>query len=126
DELEAMTAETLTEYYEHNSGRKPTMEMSRIYERYGHLTTRESAIELAESGAPGELQRFAAEAFIGDGASQLTDDLSNREAALTAPFDDAEIPYREGQPRLLNEPDRARRRDLHDRRRDVPPAQHNP
>jgi len=52
DELEAMTAETLTEYYEHNSGRKPTMEMARIYERYGHLTTRESAIELAESGAP--------------------------------------------------------------------------
>jgi len=126
DELEAMTAETLTEYYEHNSGRKPTMEMARIYERYGHLTTRESAVELAESGAPGELQRFAAEAFIGDGTSQLTDDLSNREAALTVPFDGAEIPYREVQPRLLNEPDRARRRELHDRRCEVTEAELNP
>ncbi len=126
DELEEMTAATVTEYYEHNSGRKPTMEMARIYERYGHLTTLESAVELAEMEAPAELQRFAAEAFIGDGTSQLTDDVSNREASLTVPFDGADIPYREVQPRLLNEPDHAQRRELHRRRCEVTQAELNP
>ena len=47
DELEDMTAEALTEYYEHSAGLKPTMEMARIYDRYGHLTTLESSRELA-------------------------------------------------------------------------------
>jgi hypothetical protein len=125
-DLEEMMAATVGEYYEHNSGRKPTMEMARIYERYGHLTTLESAIELAEMGAPTELQRFAAEAYMGDGTSQLTDDLSNREASLTVPFDGGEVPYREVQPRLLNEPDRARRRELHRRRCEVTQAELNP
>jgi hypothetical protein len=126
DELEEMTAATVTEYYEHNSGRKATMEMARIYERYGHLTTLESAVELAEMGAPTELQRFAAEAFIGDGTSRLTDDVSNREASLTVPFDGEDIPYREVQPRLLNEPDHARRRELHRRRCEATQAELNP
>lgn len=126
DELEEMTAETLTEYYEHNSGRKRTMEMARIYERYGHLTTRDSAVELAEMGAPAQLQRFAAEAYIGDGSSSLTDDVANREATLTVPFDGAEVPYREVQPRLLNEPDRDRRSELYRRRCEATEAELNP
>jgi hypothetical protein len=126
DELEEMTAETLTEYYEHNSGRKPTLEMARIYERYGHLTTLESAVELAEMAAPVQLQRFAAEAYIGDGTSSLTDDVANREASLTVPFDGGDIPYREVQPRLLNEPDRERRTELYRRRCEATEAELNP
>jgi hypothetical protein len=126
DELEEMMAATVAEYYEHNSGRKATMETARIYERYAHLTTREAAVELAEAGAPAELQRFAAEAFIGDGTSQLSDDLLNREASLTVPFNGADVPYREVQPRLLNEPDRDRRRDLYRRRCEATEAELNP
>jgi hypothetical protein len=126
DELEEMTAAVVSEYYEHNSGRKPTMEMSRIYERYGHLTTLGSAMELAEMAAPTELQRFAAESYIGDGTSALTDDVANREASLTVPFAGEDIPYREVQPRLLNEPDRDRRNELYRSRCEVTEAELNP
>ncbi|MDX6522606.1 MAG: hypothetical protein QOI17_119, partial [Gaiellales bacterium] len=72
DELEEMTAEALTEYYNHSAGLKPTMEMARVYDRYADLTTLDAARELAEMGAPSELQRFAAEAYVGDGTKQLT------------------------------------------------------
>ena len=66
-------AEALTEYYQHSAGLKPTMEMTRVYDHYAHLTSLESALELAAMGAPTELQRFAAEAYVGDGTKQLTD-----------------------------------------------------
>jgi hypothetical protein len=125
-ELEEMTAETLAEYYAHNAGLKATMEMAPIYDRYGHLTTLASARELADTGAPAELQRFAAEAYVGDGTKHLTDEAANREAALTVPFDGGEIPYREVRPRLLNEPDHGRRRELHRRRCEVTQRELNP
>jgi len=125
-ELEEMTAETVEEYYRHSAGLKPTMEMARIYDRYGHLTTLESALELAEMGAPTELQRFAAEAHIGDGTKHLTDDVANLEATLTVPFDGRDIPYREVQPVILNEPDRARRAELYRRRCEVTEREMNP
>ena len=126
DELEDMTAEALTEYYEHSAGLKPTMEMARIYDRYGHLTTIESARELADGGAPTELQRFAAEAYIGDGTSRLADEAANLEASLTVPFDGGEVPYRQVRPMLLNEPDPARRRELYRRRCEVTERDLNP
>jgi len=121
-----MTAEALTEYYEHSAGLKPTMEMARIYDRYGHLTTIESARELADGGAPTELQRFAAEAYIGDGTSRLADEAANLEASLTVPFDGGEVPYRQVRPMLLNEPDPARRRELYRRRCEVTERDLNP
>ena len=126
DELEDMTAEALTEYYEHSAGLKPTMEMARIYDRYGHLTTLQSARELADAGAPTELQRFAAEAYIGDGTSRLTDEAANLETSLSVPFDGGEVPYRQVRPILLNEPDPARRRELYRRRCEVTERDMNP
>ena len=47
-------------------------------------------------GAPAELQRFAAEAYMGDGTKQLTDQAANLEASLTVPFDGGQVPYRRG------------------------------
>ena len=72
DRLEQMTAEALEEYYSPSAGLKPTMEMARVYERYADMTALDAARELAEMGAPLELQRFAAEAYVGDGSKQLT------------------------------------------------------
>src|SRR6478609_3845393 len=121
-----MTAEALEEYYGHSAGLKPTMEMSRVYERYAHLTTLDAARELAAMEAPSELQRFAAEAYIGDGTAELGDETANLEATLTVPFDGAELPYRQVRPTLLNEPDPARRRDLYRRRCEVTERELNP
>jgi len=126
DQLEHMTAEALEEYYGHSAGLKPTMEMSRVYERYAHLTTLDAARELAAMEAPSELQRFAAEAYIGDGTAELGDETANLEATLTVPFDGAELPYRQVRPTLLNEPDPARRRDLYRRRCEVTERELNP
>jgi hypothetical protein len=121
-----MTAEALEEEYLHGSGRKATMELSRVYERHADLTTLDTALELAEMGAPTELQRFAAEAYIGNGLKELTDRKANLEASLTVDFDDGAVPYREVRPRLMNEPDHARRHELHRRRCDVTEREINP
>jgi hypothetical protein len=126
DELEEMTAEALTEYYNHSAGLKPTMEMARVYDRYADLTSLDAARELSEMGAPSELQRFAAEAYVGDGTKQLTDRAANLEATLTVPFDGQDVPYRQVRPLLLNEPDHGRRRELHRRRCEVTERDMNP
>ncbi len=126
DRLEQMTAEALEEYYSHNAGLKPTLEMSRIYERYADMTTLQAARELIDVAAPVELQRFAGEAYVGDGVKSLTDAVANREAATVVEFDGQEIPYRAVRPRLLNEPDHARRRELERRRREVTQRELNP
>jgi hypothetical protein len=126
DDLEDMTAKALTEYYNHSAGLKPTMDMTRVYGHYAHLTSLESALELAAMGAPTELQRFAAEAYIGDGTKQLTDRSANLEASLTVPFDGGQVPYRQVRPLLLNEPDAARRRELYRSRCEVTERDLNP
>ena len=126
DDLEDMMAEALTEYYKHSAGLKPTMEMTRVYDHYAHLTSLESALELAAMGAPTELQRFAAEAYVGDGTKQLTDRSANLEAGLTVPFDGGQVPYRQVRPLLLNEPDAARRRELYRSRCEVTERDLNP
>jgi hypothetical protein len=126
DRLEQMTAEALEEYYSHSAGLKPTMDMARIYERHADMATLAAARELTEMGAPTELRRFAGEAYIGDGAKALTDAVANLEATVTVEFDGAQIPYREVRPRLLNEPDHARRRELHRRRCEVTERELNP
>src|SRR3954453_963931 len=95
DDLEDMMAEALTEHYDHSAGLKPPMEMTRGYDRYAHLTSLEGARELGARAPPPEAPRFAAEAFVGDGTKQLTDQAANLEAGLTVPFDGSQVPYRQ-------------------------------
>ncbi len=116
ERLEAMTAEALDEYYRHAAGLKPTLEMTPIYERYADLSSLEQVHALTDAGAHRELRRFAAEAFVGNGAKELTDRAANTESELEIAWDDGTIPYRAVRPTLMNEPDAARRRDLHARR----------
>jgi hypothetical protein len=126
DRLEQMTAEALEEYYNHSAGLKPTMEMARVYQRYADMTTLDATRQLAEMTAPLELQRFAGEAYVGDGCKELTDSVANLEASTTVEFDGEQIPYRAVRPRLLNEPDHGRRRDLYRRRCEVTERELNP
>jgi hypothetical protein len=126
ERLEEMTAEALEEYYAHSAGHKRTYDIAEVYERHADLSTLEQAQALAAEGAPVELRRFAAEAYIGNGVKHLSEDIANTEASLTVAFDGEEVPYREVRPRLMNEPDPARRRDLHARRCAVTEEHLNP
>jgi len=116
ERLEEMTAEALEEYYAHSAGHKRTYEIAAIYERHADLSTLDQARALADAGAPAELRRFAAEAYVGNGVKHLSEDIANTEAELTVAYDGEDVPYREVRPRIMNEPDAARRRDLHARR----------
>ena len=116
DRLEEMTAEALEEYYAHSAGHKRVFEIAAIYERHADLSTLEQARALADEDAPAELRRFAAEAYVGNGVKHLSEDIANTEAELTVEFDGEAAPYREVRPRIMNEPDGGRRRDLHSRR----------
>lgn len=126
EQLEDMNADALDEYYRHSAGLKPTLEIAAVYERYPELSTLEQVKALESEGAPADLQQFAAEAYIGNGAKHLTEDAANTEADLTVRAGDEEIPYRAVRPRLMNEPDMARRRDLYDRRCAVTEQHLNP
>jgi hypothetical protein len=116
DRLEEMTAEALDEYYRHAAGLKPTLEMTPIYARYADLSSLEQVRALDAAGAHRELRRFACEAFVGNGVKELTDQAANTESELEIEWNGGRIPYRAVRPTLMNEPDAARRRDLHARR----------
>lgn len=124
--LEDMTAEALEEYYQHEAGHKPTLEIAPIYDRYADLSTLEQVRALNDQGADRELRRFASEAYIGNGCKHLTDQAGNVEAGLEIEWDGGKLPYRAVRPTLMNEPDRARRADLHARRCAATDEQLNP
>jgi len=111
--LEDMLAEVMEEHYQNGAGHKATFDIAAVYERYADLTTLEQARGLQELQAGPELERFACEAYIGDGVKLLSEELTNTQTALTVAVGDAEVPYREVAPRILNEPDPAGRRALY-------------
>ena len=111
--LEDMLAEVMEEHYQNGAGHKATFDIAAVYERYADLTTLEQARALAAQGADAELQRFACEAYIGDGVKLLSEELTNTQTALTVPAGGAEVPYREVAPRIVNEPDPGARRALY-------------
>jgi hypothetical protein len=113
--LEEMNAEILEEEYRHFAGLKPTYEVAEIYRRNADLGAPEQ-VEALSDGAPRELLRFAAETHIGNGLRELSEQLANTEAVLTVDWDGGALPYRAVRPAIMNEPDRARRLDLHRRR----------
>ena len=90
ERLEEMTAEALEEYYAHSAGHKRTYEIAAIYERHADLSTLEQARALADAGAPAELRRFAAEAYVGNGVKHLSEDTAMRRFAATAPLQHAD------------------------------------
>ena len=116
EQLEEMNADALDEYYRHSAGLKPTLEIAAIYDRYPELSTLEQVHAMEEEAAPRALRQYAAEAYIGNGVKVLTERAANTEAELTVQIGEERIPYRAVRPRLMNEPDSARRHDLYARR----------
>jgi hypothetical protein len=111
--LEDMLAEVMEEHYQNGAGHKATFDIAAVYERYADLTTLEQARALQAEHAGAELERFACEAYIGDGVKLLAEELTNTQTTLVVPVGGGEVPYREVAPRILNEPDPAGRRALY-------------
>jgi hypothetical protein len=126
DQLEAMTAELEEEHQLHGSGRKRTLDLSRVYARYPDMVSLDRVVELREESAPLELQRFAAEAYLGDAVKELSDAVGNLEASLTVHASGEQVPYLAVRPRILNEPDAERRAALHAARAETTARELNP
>src|SRR5689334_8396541 len=112
------------EHYLFQSGQKTTLEIARIYERYGHLFDRdlveslklrlsESDISNNERLSTGRLLAFAIEQFLEDSVKQLTEQISDYEASSTIEWLDRPITFQDATVIIANEPDRQRRRELY-------------
>jgi hypothetical protein len=111
--VEDMMADVMEEHYRNGAGHKATFDIAAVYERYADMTTLAQARSLAAEGAGAELERFACEAYVGDGVKLLSERLTNTQTRLVVSVDGAGVPYREVAPRIVNEPDRDRRLSLY-------------
>ena len=120
--VEEFTAAADLEVYLHYSGRKDTLEMAAIVERYGAGFTPEAvrAVVDAAHNAQDDVERrrhFAlAQAVAGvcmeRELAALGDELATAEAAATVTVDGEAMPYHSAPVALQNEPDRERRRRI--------------
>ena len=115
-EADRFLAELNEETYLHYAGRKPTLDLSRIYERHEQLTRLDTALRLGESVDADrrrrELWRFACESYLFSFVTAEAERIAELEATLTATVDGEEIPYRMLRAHMMNEPDRAARARL--------------
>jgi hypothetical protein len=116
------------EEYLHYSGQKESFELEPIYDRYGHLFTRESIQSLkcqldsasehfeTARAAIRLLLAFALEQFMASRVRCLTEVIAEAEAHARILWDGAEITFHQSSRRLTTEPDPNRRRELQRRR----------
>jgi hypothetical protein len=124
----AFNAAWTREYYLFLSGQKTKLEIAPIYNRYGHLFTRDSIEclrnELNQTPEQFETQRagashlllFAVEHFLEDSAKQLTGEINEYEASATIRWKDREITFQDATAELVTERDRSSRQEIYARR----------
>lgn len=110
------------EVYLHYAGLKPELNASSIYERYPGLTSRE-AIQildhaLAQATSPDNrrhryLKAFLLGGYLGQATKHLDDRIATEEAGATVQIDNQAVSYRYAGVLMANEPDRERRRHIH-------------
>jgi len=122
-EAERFMAELDEEQYLHFSGQKETYDIAPIYERHARLTELDTALAIGASVAGirrrRELWKFACEGYLGNFVTAEAERIAELEATLGATLDEEEIPFRMLRPRLMNEEDRDKRKQLSDLRTDL-------
>ena len=121
-QVDSLFSELDMEYYMNFSGRKEEFNTTVIFDRYSHLFTDRtlleqlSALKLESEGEQQEkarrLIKFAAEHYISYHTRELVDDITTREATETVTFRGEQIPFRQSNVTLANEPEPAARREL--------------
>jgi hypothetical protein len=116
---------TAREHYLFHSGQKSTLEISEIYERFSHLFDREMLTVFkrqldgrlidtgTESASVRRLYAFAVEQFLEDSVKQLTEKVSQYEAAASVEWLGREMTFQEATVAITTECEREKRRGLH-------------
>lgn len=113
------------ENYLHYSGQKETLELTPIFERFGHLVSKDLAKNILNrwNNADSEderhsykhLHQFAFFGYIGDKTRGVVEKLAKRQSEMSIEVGGEEIGYHSIVPRLMNEPDADKRREIDDR-----------
>jgi hypothetical protein len=113
------------EEYEHYSGRKETLDLEPIFDRYGHLFTRETieALRREREAIPESFEsaRRALDLLIADATERavemsvrpLTERIARAEAEAEILWDGDTLTLAQARQRLATEPDPRRRRELY-------------
>jgi hypothetical protein len=115
-EAESFDGAVMREHYLNLSGQKDDLELAPIYRQHARLFARETIDELRSADAGDErfpeLRRMAVEGYLEQAASEITEEIADRETKDTVEWDGEQVPYRAVQPMLRNEPDITRRHAL--------------
>ena len=134
-ELEAFSNELGIEFYKHGAGLKKTFEVSKIYEKYGHLYTLEMLNEINKevNRAKGELNRslkyireFIFSNFMENKNKKLIDKFYSTEAMLKVEVNGEKLPYRYCSVIIANEGNREKRERIFNKRLEVEYKELNP
>jgi len=130
DRVDRFIAELDEEYYLHYAGRKDTLDLEPIYERYPELSSLQQAQALGEAAdgdrGVSELWRFASENFLAELTREHSEKTAALEAELEATVDGETIPYRMIRPTMANAEDRGRRQLLEEARNRLTDEHINP
>lgn len=113
------------EYYLHFSGQKDSLNLSPIYDRYGYLFERDCIdyIKGIKDKSTGEnrekaayLLKFCTEGYMERQVKELVDRIAEEEAQTKINIKGNEFSFRYSEILLINEPDRAKRREIERKR----------
>jgi len=120
-EVENFCSNINKEWYLNWAGLKDELNISAVYEKYKHLFNKELILEIKNrrKQASGEderklryLQAFFLEYYLDMMVKELTDKAETMQSKGTIKFDGEEIPFRLALIKMINEPDRKKRRKL--------------
>ncbi|MDH5448242.1 MAG: M3 family metallopeptidase [Candidatus Bathyarchaeota archaeon] len=127
-DVENFSSELEKEWYLNLSGLKQEVNLSPIYNKYGHLFTKELILALKEKRehAKGEderklrhLQRFFASRYLVNTVKEVTEKADTMESKETVRLDGETIPFRQAFARAASEPNREKRSRLYEARNEV-------
>jgi oligoendopeptidase F len=130
ERIDRFVAELDEEYYLHYAGRKDTLDLKALYERYPELSELDQAQTLGEAANDdrgiSELWRFASENYLAELTREHAERSATLEAQLETTVDGETIGYRMIRPTIANEEDRARRERLEEARNRLTEEHINP
>ncbi|HUW11471.1 MAG TPA: hypothetical protein VM537_17190 [Anaerolineae bacterium] len=115
-------SEVERELYMVGAGRKEQLQLAAIFERYPDLFSREvTQVRLHERSSDSEstvaryLAAFAADGYMENVVKTLSEEITNEELGATVEWDGEELPFRQVDSVLGQEPDPTRRHELYQR-----------
>ena len=123
-DAEEFIAELMKEYYVHMSGQKDTLEIGPIYEKYANLFSLELAHKTRDmmKGTSGleltgarNFYSFTISEYISNETKRMTEELMNHQSTLKIKVDGEEVSYHGIIPKLRNEGDRDKRKEMYEK-----------